>query len=250
MGPASDTFGPPGRFALKAQKLKENMSQSAVLAANQSDDNTGKTLRPGLSIARFIRHVTLPDNEVVEAGSAIQKTWRLRNDSDEPWPEQCQLICVGGDSSLLANQAVSVRGGIQPGTETDISINLSAPLSSGSHQMFWRLCDATTGKRFGQRLWIKITVNSSSSSSAEEHDGFVDLNSRMGNAQKLSAPFADNLTAAMQQLQDMGFIYEDVNKRVLTRFRGNVERAVNHLTKYPPKDKANKEAAEAQPMEQ
>lgn len=218
------------------------MSQSAARAVNGEEEGcqgkgAGGGLRPGRSVARFVKHVNLQDNEIVEAGSKLTKTWRVRNDSDMPWPEQCELVCVGGDSSLVAEQTVSVRGGIQPGTETDISVQLNAPLATGTHQMFWRLRDKASGKRFGQRLWIKIAVGASSSSSSteEETGSYVNLNA----PSHLVSPVADNLAVALQQLKEMGFQHENANKRVLTRYHGNVERAVNHLTKYPPKNQGN-----------
>jgi hypothetical protein len=49
--------------------------------------------------ARFVQEQHEEDTQ--EPGALFVKVIRLRNDGTEPWPENCQLVCIEGAPSLL-----------------------------------------------------------------------------------------------------------------------------------------------------
>jgi len=134
----------------------------------------------GKCLVRFVSHVTVPDGTVVQAGESFLKIWSVRNDGNQPWPAECELVTVGGgggkgrrrdDDRGAAENAdgtatTLVRGAafrvplsaVVPGKEVRIALDFRAPHEPGMYQVFFRLRDAAHGKKFGQRLWFSIMV--------------------------------------------------------------------------------------------
>jgi len=119
-------------------------------------------------MARFVSDVTLPPGITVVPGALLTKTWRVRNDSDKPWPANVFVLCVGGDP-MTAQQVdeptwCEYRGETcNPGDEREVSVTLTAPSKSGTYEAFWRLCanfPERGFKKFGMRLRVKLSVNS------------------------------------------------------------------------------------------
>jgi hypothetical protein len=109
-------------------------------------------------MARYVRDVTMPDGTAVQPSSTFVKTWRIRNDGPQSWPEGCFLVNAGGDT-LFSNDELRVPvASVNPGEEVDLSATLTAPDASGRHVGYFRLQDAE-GNWFGQRLWSDIRVN-------------------------------------------------------------------------------------------
>jgi hypothetical protein len=118
-------------------------------------------------MARFVSDVTLPPSVKVMPGALLTKTWRVRNDSDKPWPASVFVLCVGGDP--MTTQQVDeptmceYRGEpCKPGDEREVSVTLTAPSKSGTYEAFWRLCanfPERGFKKFGMRLRVKLTVS-------------------------------------------------------------------------------------------
>jgi len=106
-------------------------------------------------LARFVADVNIPDGSSVVAGSSFLKTWRLRNESQQAWPEGCRLIFVGGDRMGKA-ESVEVPA-VAPGAEHDVSVSLVAPAEAGRYVSYWRL-STSDGSRFGHRVWCDLLV--------------------------------------------------------------------------------------------
>lgn len=172
-------------------------------------------------IARFLKHITVPDGSSVTQGQALTKTWRFRNDSDTPWPANCEIVPVGGDTHVTTTEVVAIRGGVTPGQEIDVSVPIQAPDRSGVYQAYFRLREVN-GKKFGQRVWVNFVVPASSS----DGEDFITIQTHSDTA-------TAEYNQALKQLEDMGFVDSVRNTEVLTRFHGNVERAVNHLARNP-----------------
>jgi len=189
--------------------------------SNVSVDENEETGKPTRDSARFVKHVTVPDNMTVAPGEVISKVWRVRNDSQLAWPENCQLIHIGGQSFGFV--ATPVRGGVAPGTEADISTTLTVPTAPGCHQCFFRL--SAESRKFGQRLWVSVIVKGASSSS--DTDDFIAITSSLPFTEEAPFRFQNELI----RLQEMGFTDVDTNRHLLTKFRGNVERTVKKLTR-------------------
>lgn len=136
----------------------------------------------GKCLVRFVAHTTIPDGTVVEPGSHFLKIWSVRNDGNQPWPVECELVTVGGgggkgkgkggdeDRGMAVNADGTctklVRGAAfrvphsatKPGQEVSIALDVRAPSKPGLYQVFFRVRDAAHGKKFGQRLWFSIMV--------------------------------------------------------------------------------------------
>jgi hypothetical protein len=48
-------------------------------------------------MARFVKDVTFPDGTTVQPGSVFLKTWRIRNDGTQRWPDNVVLTCAGNN---------------------------------------------------------------------------------------------------------------------------------------------------------
>lgn len=114
----------------------------------------------GKRLARFVNHTTVPDGSVFAPGTRFSKVWAVRNDTNErAWPEATELIWIGGEDALLTDGAASVKvaGGLAPGAEREVSVELVAPELPGQYTTYFRL-RGPQGHRFGQRLWCDIIV--------------------------------------------------------------------------------------------
>jgi len=107
-------------------------------------------------MAAFVCDVTVPDGTHVNCGARIVKTWRMRNDGQEAWPEGTRLTCAGGDVLCASDLALDVPA-IASGAEVEISVELTVPHVTGRIVAYFRLC-TKEGRYFGQRLWADIRV--------------------------------------------------------------------------------------------
>lgn len=115
--------------------------------------------------AAYVADVTIPDNTRVEAGGSFTKTWRIRNDGTCTWGPDYALVFDRG--AQIGGQAiVPLSGSVAPGSTTEISVNLQAPPTAGTHRGDWRI-RAPDGTTFGvgagdSALYVQIVVESTS----------------------------------------------------------------------------------------
>merc|ERR1712070_816185 len=125
-------------------------------------------------LARFVRDVTISPSETVTGGIQFTKTWRVRNDSGQPWPANVLILFVGGDpmedgvagspepgQGVISQKPILSQDTCLPGEELDVSIDLHAPTLDGTYEAFWRLCANFPDrgfKKFGMRLRVKVNV--------------------------------------------------------------------------------------------
>lgn len=104
---------------------------------------------------RFIRDVTIDDDEQIPAGQTFTKTWRVQNTGDSAWGTGFALSHVDG-RAMTPNTHLPLPA-CQPGEQVDVSVTLTAPPTLGTHFSDWRMRDAS-GEFFGEPLWTRITV--------------------------------------------------------------------------------------------
>lgn len=118
----------------------------------------GKGSKDNMAMARFVSHPSGSEVTKVASGQPFKKSWLLRNDSTTTWPETCSLVPVSQScQDLSAPPEAPVVGGVAPGEEATVSVDLVAPLQPGMYEGYWRVRDNGL-RRFGQRLWSKVMV--------------------------------------------------------------------------------------------
>lgn len=114
---------------------------------------------------RFIDDVTIPDNTLLQPGQNFRKTWRIQNAGSCTWTAGYQLVWSGGDR-MGQTFAVNIPRTVAAGETVDISVDLVAPLTSGTYQSDWKM-RSPSGNLFGtanaenSAIWTKIIVGTS-----------------------------------------------------------------------------------------
>jgi hypothetical protein len=170
--------------------------------------------REGITVARYVKDVTLPDGTQVAPAAQLVKTWRFRNESGKAWPEGTRLLWVGQrtDAAIQAPESTPVPCCL-PGQEVEVSVPVTAPKLAGRYTAYFRLA-GPHGKKFGQRVWLSIVVFDSASSDEEE--------------KKVEVPVESygKYGAQLKALADMGFVDVKCNVRLLNKFNGQMENVV------------------------
>lgn len=107
----------------------------------------------GKTDCRYLADVTIPADFKMAAGQPFSKTWLVRNDGDSAWTADYRLVKVGGDNmgETAGFPVPQLRSG-EPGY---LTIALTAPNETGTHDSDWQLQDAD-GSRFGDLLVVRI----------------------------------------------------------------------------------------------
>lgn len=105
---------------------------------------------------------TVPDDSTFAKGSAFTKTWTVKNTGSCKWNSSYSLAFVKGDAMGAQPQQLT-SATIEPGQTIQISVNLHAPLATGSVRGDWMLRNPS-GVLFGfgsdaiETFWVKINV--------------------------------------------------------------------------------------------
>jgi hypothetical protein len=109
--------------------------------------------------AQFVSE-TIPDDSPIPAGKSFVKSWRLMNIGTCTWTPAYQLVFVSGEA-MGAAAATAMNSNVPPGGTVDVSISLTAPVTTSSYQGFFKL-RAPSGVIFGLggdasgAFWVKI----------------------------------------------------------------------------------------------
>ncbi len=105
--------------------------------------------------AQFISDITIPDGTILEPGESFTKTWRVKNSGTCTWTTAYAAVFSSGNAmGGPASQAIG--GTVNPGQSVDISINFTAPTSTGDYTAYYKLRDAG-GVLFSQ-IYVQIKV--------------------------------------------------------------------------------------------
>jgi len=199
------------RKAAKKQWKAEKFSRKAECKYAQAD---AKRCSENLK-GRLVEDVTCPKKFRITPNTPFVKTWRVKNDGSESWPEQISLCFVGRKCAIPmgAPEIIPLAGRLRPGEMMDISINLVSPPNNGFHRGIWLLMDSKRNK-IGRALKVKIRVGTSdccSSDSSSSSDG--------------------EYSSMLTQLEEMGFRDEKANRKALKRNKGNFASTVDVLSR-------------------
>ncbi len=117
--------------------------------------------------AEFVADVTVPDGTNVEPGEKFTKTWRLKNVGTTTWLTAYSLVHVSNDK-IKGPATVSLPKSVPPGETVDVSVDLTAPETSGTFTSYWKLSN-DRGQLFGlgpaatDAFYVQIKVGGASS---------------------------------------------------------------------------------------
>eukprot|EP01029_Cantina_marsupialis_P021869 TRINITY_DN52_c0_g1_i1.p1 TRINITY_DN52_c0_g1~~TRINITY_DN52_c0_g1_i1.p1 ORF type:complete len:844 (-),score=393.66 TRINITY_DN52_c0_g1_i1:164-2611(-) len=109
---------------------------------------------------------SLPIPEEMTAGQKFVKTFVVRNDSAVVWPAGCRIHHVACSRMGMPQGGMEIPSA-SPGESVTIKIPLQAPEQEGRHTANFRL-KTSDGKKFGQRLWVALSIDKMTASSDEE----------------------------------------------------------------------------------
>lgn len=111
---------------------------------------------------QFVADVNFPDGSVLQPGASFTKTWRLKNVGSCAWDTDYQLVFFSGEKLGAASSAKFPKS-VAVGETVDISINMTAPTSSGSYRGYWMFKNADgalfgIGSQANKPWWVDIKV--------------------------------------------------------------------------------------------
>jgi len=115
--------------------------------------------------AQFVTDVTVPDGARFVPGAAFTKTWRLKNIGTCTWTGSYYIAFVSGEA-MGAPTAVLMPEIVPPGDTVDISVNLTAPATTGRKRGNWQLYNPAgvpfgIGWNAGGTFYVEIEVATS-----------------------------------------------------------------------------------------
>ncbi len=99
------------------------------------------TPTPLCDLAEFVDDITVPDGTQFKPGETFTKTWRLRNQGTCTWTTDYALVFDGGEA-MDAELVLNLPADVPPGSEIDVSVELTAPSDPGVYRGYWRLRNA------------------------------------------------------------------------------------------------------------
>jgi len=130
-------------------------------ATQPPSGGSGSGVNPACDAMAFVSDVTVPDGTDFAPGATFTKTWRIRNSGTCSWTTAYSVVFSSGAAmGGPATQAFTAT--IAPNTTMDISVNLTAPSTAGSHTGYWMLRNAS-GQTFGS-FYVIIDVTGSGGS--------------------------------------------------------------------------------------
>ena len=136
-------------FILKVLATGSPIGDRAVWSGARIS-RAGGSILPGSTCdaAAFVSDITIPDGTYEAPGAAFTKTWRLQNVGTCTWTTAYKLVFAGGDFMGVSGSAFNLPSNVAPGGTIDLSLNLTAPITSGNFIGYWKLRNAS-GADFG-----------------------------------------------------------------------------------------------------
>jgi hypothetical protein len=135
---------------------------SLVLAVLACSVNTGLEPTPTAvdgslcDNSAYVADVSVPDGTAVQPGAKFTKTWRINNTGSCTWSTGYRLVFVDGNA--MGGGSTSLLAPVAPGSQTDISVAMTAPTTNGTFRGNWRMQNAS-GQPFGSQVYVQIKVD-------------------------------------------------------------------------------------------
>jgi hypothetical protein len=119
---------------------------------------TGQT--SSCDIGGFVKDVTIPDGTNVSAGQKFTKTWEIKNNGTCTWNKNYTVVFYGG-TQLAADTIYNFTDtDIEPGENVQISVEMTAPTTTGEYISYWILRNDLGQNYFvdGSSIYVEIIV--------------------------------------------------------------------------------------------
>ena len=154
--------------------------------------------------AAFVDDVTIPDDTLLVANEAFDKTWRIRNSGTCVWEAGTTLIYVSGDDlSDIDTLAVPAT---EPDEELELTVAMKAPAAPGTYRSNWQL-QTPDDRRYGGVFYAQIVVPDGEEADSEPASatGPQDfLGAVAGNCNKVSFSWIDGQGESAYHLEGPG----------------------------------------------
>ncbi len=144
--------------------------------------------------ATFVTDVSVPDDSLIQPGSAFTKTWRVRNDGTCTWGPDYSLYAIAytSGSQLGARSLVELPLTVKPAQWVDVSVRMTAPNDPGTYTSNWMFLLRNgsyvgLGAQASQPLYARIKVSSAltrvnfaAGATAKNLDGSLSANDTRG----------------------------------------------------------------------
>jgi len=128
----------------------------APLAQVTTGAGTTVALCDSLSIDPTTVDVNIPDGTTMTPGQDFIKTWRVKNNGSCPWGAGYELV-YAGYADQMAGQFQPLEEVVQPGQETELSVQFQAPDAAGEYVSAWQMSNPA-GVTFEEIIFVKIVV--------------------------------------------------------------------------------------------
>jgi len=111
-------------------------------------------------IGNFVKDVTIPDGASIAAGATFTKTWEIKNAGTCTWNENYVIIFYGGEQMAEETSYQLTDEDVEPGESLQVSIEMTAPSTTGSYTSYWILRN-DAGQNFfvdGGSIYAQISV--------------------------------------------------------------------------------------------
>ena len=114
--------------------------------------------------ALYMADVTVPDGTTFAPGESFTKTWQIFNAGSCAWEADYALSFSSGEE--MSGVPIALGTTIAANGQSNISVTLTAPLTTGSYTSYWQLTDSS-GVKFGNAIFVTITVAGPTATSTE-----------------------------------------------------------------------------------
>jgi next-to-BRCA1 protein 1 len=128
----------------------------APLAQVTTGAGTTVVLCDSLSIDPTTVDVNIPDGTTMTPGQDFIKTWRVKNNGSCPWGAGYELV-YAGYANQMSGQFQPLEEVVQPGQETELSVQFQAPDEAGEYVSAWQMSNPA-GQPFEEIIYVKIVV--------------------------------------------------------------------------------------------
>lgn len=140
----------------------KNMRRTSRIASEMFSPTTAPTpptdVSDNIYKAGFVDDVSYPDGTLVQPGTELEKVWSFTNCGDADWPEDVQLIRVGGHKSVYVDPVQKPVPTAKAGETVNIGVKVRVPSVEGRYITYFRLV-TNDGRRFGHRVWLDLMVD-------------------------------------------------------------------------------------------